>query len=81
MPSENVAPAAAASVGQLEVRHLAEAERLGDGERPVPEVRLGREHLDADPVLRERPQRQGGLEGGDAAAGDEYPRCHVQRPR
>ena len=35
-------------LGQIEVPHLAEVERLGDGERPVPKFRLRREHLDTD---------------------------------
>jgi len=53
---------------ELELPHLAEIERLRDRERPIPKVRLGREQLNADPILRERPQSQGGLEGRDAAA-------------
>jgi hypothetical protein len=65
--------------GELELPHLAEAERLRDSERPIPKVRLGRDQLDADAILRKRPQSQGGLEGRDAAARDHYPRRHVHR--
>jgi hypothetical protein len=60
-------------IGQLEMPYLAEIERLGDRERPVPKLRLGREQLDADAILRERPQSQGGLERSDAPAGNQNP--------
>ena len=57
--------------------HLTETERLGDGERPVPKLRLGREHLDTDATFPQLPQGQRGLEGRNAPAGDQYPRRHL----
>ena len=48
-------------LGQVEVPHLAEVERLGDGKRPVPKFRLGRQHLDADATFPQLPQGQRGL--------------------
>ena len=56
---------------QLEVPHLAEPERLGHRERPVPEVRLGREKLDPYAIFCERPQSERGFERRDASACDE----------
>jgi hypothetical protein len=64
-------------LGQLELPHFAEIKRLGDGERPIPKLRLGRQHLDADTILRQRPQSQGGLDGRNATPGDQYPRRHA----
>ena len=58
--------------GQIEVPHLAERERLGHCKRPVPELRLGGEHLDAYLPLSQRAERQSGLERSDAAASDEH---------
>jgi hypothetical protein len=62
-------------LAQVEVPHLAEVERLGDGERPVPKFRLGRQHLDADATFPQLPKGQGGLQGRDTPAGDQYPRA------
>jgi hypothetical protein len=53
------------------VPYLAHGKRLGNRERPVPEVRLGSEELDGDTILRERTQRQRGFESGDASTGDQ----------
>jgi hypothetical protein len=50
----------------------AELERFGDRERPVPELRLGSEELDGHVVLRQRPQRERGLERRDPSTRDEY---------
>jgi hypothetical protein len=66
----------AGSCGQLrqvELPHRAQSERLGDSKRPVPELRLGREQLDAHTISRQRPQSQGSLECRNAAAGDNHP--------
>ena len=60
----------AGDVGQRMVGGVAEAERLGHGERPVDEVRLRGEQGDAQVIARELAQRDQRLEGGDAAAGD-----------
>ena len=57
--------------------HLAETERLGNGERPVPKLRLRREDLDTDATFPQIPQGQRGLEGRDTPAGDQYPRRHL----
>jgi hypothetical protein len=59
------------------VPHLAETERLGDGERPVPKFRLRRQHLDADATFPKLPQGQRGLQSRDAPTGDQYPRRHL----
>jgi hypothetical protein len=67
-------------LGQVEVPHLAETERLGDGERPVPKFRLGRQHLDADAAFPQLPQGQRGLESRDTPAGDQYPRRQAKPP-
>ena len=56
---------------KLEVTHLAEPERLGHRERPVPEVGLGRDQLDAYAIFCERPQSERGFECRDASACDE----------
>jgi hypothetical protein len=64
-------------LGQVEVLHLAEVKWLGYGERPVPELRLGRQHFDADATFPQLPQGQRGLKGRDAPAGDQYPRRHL----
>jgi hypothetical protein len=53
-------------LGQVEVPHLAETERLGDRERPIPKLRFGRQHLDADATFPQLPQGQHGLESRDA---------------
>ena len=47
-------------------------ERLEHGERPVPELRLGRDQLDRDPLLGEVAERENSLERRDPAAGDDY---------
>ena len=60
-PGRESGTGARSELGQVEVPHLAETERLGNGEGPIPKLRLGREHLNADPVLRQRPQSQSGL--------------------
>ena len=52
--------------------HLAESERLGHRERPVPELRLRGEQLDAYLSLSQRAERQRRLQRSDAAAGDEH---------
>ena len=52
---------------------LPRGERCGDGERPVEELRLGRQDLDADALAREGVERERGLEGGNAAADDYHP--------
>ena len=57
---------------QLEAPYLAELEGLGDRQRPVPEVGLGSEQLDGDPVFGKRSQRERCLEGGNASSGDEH---------
>src|SRR6185437_11790030 len=50
----------------------ARAERVADGERPVDEAGLGRDHLDVEQaVLVELLERENRLESGDAAAGDQ----------
>jgi hypothetical protein len=64
---------------QLEAPHLTEIERLGDGERPVPKLQLGRQHLDADVTFPQLTQSQGGLESRDAPAGDQYASRHLNR--
>jgi hypothetical protein len=64
-------PGRGCELAQLEAQHLAELERRGHGVRPVPEVRLGREQLDGDPILRQRAQRKSGFERRDAAARDQ----------
>ena len=58
--------------GEIEVPHLAECERLGHCKRPVPELRLRGEQLDAYLSLSQRAERQGGLQRSDAAASDEH---------
>jgi hypothetical protein len=62
-------------VAEVEVPRLAEPERLRDGERAVPEVRLGSEQLNVDAPVREGAQRERGLERGHAAAGDQHRCC------
>ncbi len=52
--------------------HGAEAERLGHGDRAVPEARLGREELHADKALAELAQGQRRLQRRDAAARDHH---------
>ena len=59
-------------IGQIEVPHLAECERFRHGERPVPELRLRCEHLDANRPLPQRTKRQCGLERSDPTARDEH---------
>ena len=54
---------------ELEALRLAQLERLGDGQRPVPEVRLGPDQLDVEPLLCERIQCENGLECRHTAAG------------
>ena len=58
-PRREGRPRRRGQLGQVELSYLAEIERLGDRERPIPKVRLGREQLDGDQILRERPQSQG----------------------
>ena len=79
--------------GQLESSKccdFAERERLGDRERPVPEVWLGCDKLDVYAIPGQRPQRERSLERRDTSTRDEnvHPvgalRCHgasVARPR
>ena len=50
---------------------VAERERLGDRERAVGEVGVGRDDGQVDPVARQRAQGEQGLEARDAAAGDD----------
>ena len=57
--------------GQLVAVRLPQLERLGDRERPVPEVRLRPDELDLDTLFGERAQRQSGLQRRDASAGDD----------
>jgi hypothetical protein len=64
-PRREGRPGGRGQLGQVEVPHLAETERLGDGERPVPKFRLGRQHLDADATFPQLPQGQRGLESRD----------------
>ena len=59
--------------GEVEAVHAATAERLDDGERPVPEPRLRRDEIDRDPFLGQPAQRERGLEGGHSAAGRSQP--------
>ena len=69
-------------LAELVPLRLAQLERLGDGERPVPEVRLGPEQLDVNLLLREGAERQSGLERRDASAGDDDTRrLHGTLPR
>ena len=58
-------------VGELEVMRGTGVERLRDGERPVPERRLGREQLQVDEVTGERSQREQCLEPRNATSGDQ----------
>ena len=53
-------------------------ERLGDGKRPVPEERFGREELQVDQVTGERSQREECLETRNATAGDQNPKASVR---
>ena len=71
VPCVNVAPASAARVDKLEPPHLAEPERLGDRERPVPEVGLRSEEFDCDAVPGQRAQGERRLQRRDAASGDQ----------
>ena len=64
-------PDAVRQLPEVEVAHLAEVEGLRDCDRAVPEARLGREQLDAEPALSELAQRESGFERRDPAAGDE----------
>ena len=57
--------------GEVESAHLAEPERLGDRDRPVAKLRLGAQDLDLDRPAELRPEREQGLETGDATTGDE----------
>ena len=59
-------------ISEVEMADVAEAERLRDRERPVPELRLGGEQLDADAPLRELPERERRLERCDASSRDEH---------
>jgi hypothetical protein len=58
-------------LAQLEAQDLAQPERLGHRQRPVPEMRLGREQLDLDATLPVCPQRERRLERSHASAGDQ----------
>src|SRR5439155_6963339 len=57
---------------KLEGASVAGGERLCDGERPVPELRLRSDELDVDALLGNRPKRQHRLEAGDATAHDQH---------
>ncbi len=56
----------------------AEAERLGHGDRPVPEPRLGRDDLHLDVISGVRLEGERGLECRHASTGDQDPRRHVR---
>jgi hypothetical protein len=59
-------------LAEVEVTHLAEVERLCDRDRPVPEARLGREQLDADPPFAELTESESRFERRDTATGDDH---------
>ena len=61
---------------ELVAVRLTELERLGNRERPVPEVRLRPDELDVDTLLCERAQRESGLQRCDTTTGDEDPLGH-----
>ena len=65
--------ALAGKVDQREPRRLSDAERLGDGQRPVPEMRLGREQLKVDALLSELSERKRRLQRGHSTARDQDP--------
>ena len=70
-PGVNDAPAAPATAGELEVVRVRAAERLGDRQRPVPEVVVRGEQLHVDEITGEIVHCQHRLEPGDAAARDQ----------
>ena len=51
---------------------LTQPERLGDGHRPIDEIRLPRDERHADTVAGQVAQRHHRLEGGDTAADDQH---------
>jgi hypothetical protein len=59
--------------GELEPVHVGDPERLGDGERPVPELRLRGEQLDLDALLGVAPDREQRLQSRYSAACDQHP--------
>ena len=61
-------------LGELRERHavgVAERERLGDRERPVRELGVGRDERQVDPVARERAQGEQAFEACHSTAGDD----------
>ena len=67
-------------LGQLAYREapgLPDAERRGDGERAVHEVRIGRDKLDRDPILGQRPERKRRFEARYSGSGYEHVCRHV----
>ncbi len=56
---------------ERDARRRLAAERREHRRRALDEVAGGRQQLDRHAIARERAQREDGLEGGDAAAGDE----------
>ncbi len=70
-PERQERAARAREQAEVEVVRALETEGLGDGERPVPEVALGRDEFDVDHPPRERAEAQRSLERGDATAGDD----------
>jgi hypothetical protein len=56
---------------ELEVARFPEPERLGDGERPVPELRLGSEQRDRKEVGCKHSQCDSDLQRRDSAPGEQ----------
>ena len=72
-PSRRCTSSAPASSREPRERHavrVAERERLGDRERPVRELGVGRDQRQVDPIARERAQGQQAFEACDTTAGD-----------
>ncbi len=67
---------------EWEPSYLGDVERLGDRERPVGELPLGRDELDPDELPSERPQRKCRLETCNARSGyDNVPRASTHSHR
>ena len=62
---------------QREALGFPDAERRGDGERAVHELRIRRDELDRDPILGQRPERKRRFEARYPGSGYEHVCRHV----
>jgi hypothetical protein len=65
---------------QAEALHLRDTKRLRDGKRAIREVSLGRDDVDRDAVLGERPQRERRFQTGHPTARDEHAKRAATTP-